>query len=65
MSAPNSTDYEQLVDTIKEFIRELESMKQSAHLRANDLTRDDRLRGLSEGTEDAYAFVQIKLRTLI
>jgi len=44
---------------------ELEELKNSAQLRANDLLRSDELRAKSQGNADAYAYCQIRLRSLL
>ena len=45
-------------------LNELEDLKQSAQLRANDLLREDTLRAASQATADAYGYVQLRLMQL-
>ncbi len=52
-------------DKIQELIEELEKLKDSAYLRANDLTREEAMRKYSEGTSQAYGYVQLRLRQII
>lgn len=47
-----------------QLLNELEELKQSAQLRANDLLRDDVSRAKSQGTADAYAYCQMRLQQL-
>lgn len=47
-----------------ELLNELEELKQSAQLRANDLLRDEANRAYAQATADAYAYCQTRLMAL-
>lgn len=47
-----------------QLLTELEDLKDSARLRANDLLRDELDRVRAQATADAYAYCQHRLRAL-